>query len=392
MADICFFPSEQDKQGQTDFRYIFLEMEFHQIPFSDLLNAAIAFVRAINDFQGNQFVMDWYVNNRKASQKTIEKAILTCRDKVMIAANGIVKNSRVFNHATFRRYIQSLDFNPEAHGYSSCSEDYPDYFQNEVVPFFDDEKLLKEAILKLFQLEGKKPLGFRDIYDSGCLFVGGKHDKLTPERFWGKAIFCVSVAACEGFLDPVSEQLESILFLLADILKNTNGRIGVCPYKDVNMSSYMTYFGEGYENVDGSHIEAGLSPQEWYPYYYVCGVEWMNYLSALPASRIPREQKNAPGVISFAQNAGLIVKSTDPISKIDVSALSEVKKVLSPVLYPGTYTIDLNKYYQKHLYSMLPRSNWEIVPITSVEVSVKGSTVTFGNISKSPENGSGGCL
>ena len=31
MADICFSPSEQDKQGQTDFRYIFLEMEFRVI-------------------------------------------------------------------------------------------------------------------------------------------------------------------------------------------------------------------------------------------------------------------------------------------------------------------------------------------------------------------------
>lgn len=379
MTDICFFPSEQKLQGLSDYRVLFLEMEFHQVSLSDLTEAAIAFIRAINNFQGNQFIMDWYVNDHRVNHKTIEKAIRECREKVVISADGVVKNTRVYNLSTFRQYVHSLYLHPKAYGVSSYSEDYPEYFRNGLVPFFENEKLLKEAILKLFQLEGKKPLGFRGIYDSGCIFLGGKHRNRTPERFWGEALFFVSVAACERFLNPAAEQLESVLLLLADILKHTNGRIGVGPRKTGHASPYMTYFGYELDHADGSHLEAGFPAREWYSNYYVCGAEWMNYLSELPAKRIKGERKNADGVISFQQNKGLVVKSTFPVSEIDVSALSAVKKVLSSVLYPGKFTIDLNKYYltKSPLYSMLPRSSWEVVPITSDEISVEGSVVTF---------------
>ena len=377
---MLFSPLEKDQQGFTDYRVLYMEMEFHQILFSNLLEAAIALVRAINDFQGDQFLMDWNVNNRKVSQNSVEKAIFQSSDKLIICADGIVKSSSIYNTPTFRQYKRSLFQIPSAVGDSLYSIDYPDSFQQELVPSFENDKLLKEAILRFFQIEGKKTLGYRNPYDSGCVFLGGKHyRKTTPELFWGKIVFYVSVAACDRFLDKAAEQLESVLLLLTDILKYANGRIGIGAKKNYHMSPYMTYFGKGYDNVDGSHLDTVFSPREWYPYYYICGVEWMNYLSALPSSRIQREHINVDGVISFQKNDGMVVKSRHPISESSIKALSELKSVVSSVLYPGRTSIDLKKLYSNkcHLYSMLPRCNWEIVPISSNEVSVKDSIVTF---------------
>lgn len=379
MADICFSSVESYEEGLADYRVLFMEMEFHQIHSSSLLEAAITFAHSINDLQSDQFIMDWNINHLKGNQKTIDNVIRQqFKDKLIISADGVIKNNRIPNISAFRKYQRNLFLNPVSYGVSSYSTDYPNYFRTNLVPFLDNDALLKDSLLKLFQLEGKKPLGRKNIYDSGCIFIGGRHSKKTnPQLFWGKLEYYVSVNVCGQFLDKIAERLCSILYIMAAILKHTNGRIGIGPQKIDHISSYMTYFGGGYDNTDGSHIDANFSPSEWYPYYYICGVEWMNYLSALPANRIRIKQMD--GITSLFQNDGMIIKVNRPISKMKIQDLSKIKACLSSVLYPGKSTIDVKQYYNSdtQLYSMLPRSNWEIVPISNDEIYVKDSVVTF---------------
>lgn len=379
MGTISFIPHKASKLDLSDCRMLYLEMEFHTVTFSDVLDSAIMYVRAIDDFQSGQFVTDWSVNSHHIKAAALEQTILQCKDKLAIFAEGVVKSSTIATLSSMRKHYKQFQLDPFVPKPSFFSADFPDRFQTGITPYIGDDSSLKKAIFDLFQENGKRFLGNRSWLDSGSLFVAYKHSRKTcPVMYRGKIVYYISVDSCGGFLDEAAEALGAILLRFGNMLKTANGRIGIGPWAAVDWSPYMTYFGGGYENVDGSHLAAEFPPEEWYPYYYICGIEWMNYLSSLPANRINCDIQKTIGVVSNCENGGMVIKLHQPISKVEPGDLTQIKHIMSPVLFPGKSVFDMKKYLTKPFsYSWLPRRCWEIVPISIDDIHVKDSVVTF---------------
>jgi hypothetical protein len=147
-------------------------------------------------------------------------------------------------------------------------------------------------------------------------------------------------------------------------------------------SPYMDYFG-AYRNSDGSHIDVGYTPNEWYYSYYLCGVEWANVISPLARKHIPQLISEAAITKTVAveevNSGAILLKSQNEITQFDIDDSTVLKQLVQDALYPGgsefsvKKMLDLNSIKQN--CAALPRHNWAIVPVLEEEIEIVGSKI-----------------
>lgn len=379
--NIVFECVEKKRAAYVDCRVLFLEMEFHQAPLSAVREAAKRLVSSVEGFQADQFVNDWHVNERRKRGPALQKAIDDCEKWIIVGTDSVVKSGTVDTLSSLQKYSRECLFGAASPGPSLYSLDYPAFFQRKITPTFRDDQLLKRAILELFAEKDRKMIGYPGGFDAGCLFASGLQKRPGEQKLYcGTLRFWISVTACGRSLDLAAEEFGRILLLLNGILPHANGRVGIAPLgTNTFFSPYMRYFGEGYDGVDGTHQDAGFDPDEWYPYYYLCGMEWMNLISSLTMIHLGPERLNSPALQKTAASDAVLVSLKKPISQLDLSDMEEIKNALYPALYPGTSTFHLRELYKGNhqFYAMLPRSGWELVPLSPWELEVQDTIATF---------------
>jgi hypothetical protein len=149
----------------------------------------------------------------------------------------------------------------------------------------------------------------------------------------------------------------------------------------------MKYFGMD-PVTDDSHLDAGVSEQEWYSTYYLCGIEWANIISPLAAQHIPNLLEDASTVpnvcVKQMENGSFFLRSSKPIDQVDVSDLLPMKRLVYPALYPDGSIIPIRHLVlsEKTVFSdfflgTCPRSNWAIIPMLENEIETVYTDLVF---------------
>jgi len=156
----------------------------------------------------------------------------------------------------------------------------------------------------------------------------------------------------------------------------------------VGTHPYMAYFGSN-RNSDGSHIDTGQTPEEWYSTYYLQGVEWANIVSPRAKDHILHSLQGAVNseIIQYRElsGGGILLKSAKPILACDVADAIELKKIVEDALYPGGRAKSVKQLLSaidNHHISYLPRNDWAIVPIYPEEIEFVGENLVFRSGSK----------
>ena len=145
----------------------------------------------------------------------------------------------------------------------------------------------------------------------------------------------------------------------------------------------MRYFGNNLIE-DNSYEDAQCSPKEWFPTYYLCGVEWFNILSPQAKYHIREmasHQNRTDIYIHMHDSGSLLVKSTKPITQYSYDDACEIKRIVLPALFPGKNAIPLRAIYpwsgSQRVYAWCPRNDWAIVPVVQTELKIIGTDIVF---------------
>ena len=146
----------------------------------------------------------------------------------------------------------------------------------------------------------------------------------------------------------------------------------------------MRYFGHGTEH-DGSHEDVGFLPKEWYPTYYLPGVEWFNILSPLVQRHIPEVNTGSVAKqdahIEKLSGGGLLITSPQSIDAYDIPDARKLKRIVYSALNPGGAYYSIRRKLlvddDEWMFEGLPRHDWAIVPVFEEEVSIVGTDLVI---------------
>lgn len=299
-------------------------------------------------------------------------------------------SAKVYNQATLKRYRSDLSrINPVyAFGWNEDtlfggSYDYPEYIRKVFPSGRPTNEKLIEGIHCMFQEPDRKYIGLHRNADFEMRF-SVKPYQSNPAMFFGKGIISLSAFGLGDYVDLVAEKFKEYAISLAQKYLHLNIHVMLQPRQFLEiMSPYMWYFGK-HVTGDGSHTRFGVSPEEWYKGYYLCGVEWVNILSPMTSQLLsPVDLSNMSGRIACAINDKVtIIAANKPITQYCVEDAFEMKQLLAPALYPGSTVHTLRAIFPHNgsfpAYNLGPRAQWEIVPISKHEITILGPEIVYG--------------
>lgn len=370
----------------TDCRCIYMEVQFQKTALDQVKAAAQILVRYMQNLMDGHMVAKWVLGERSISEAKLLDAVANADHFFDLYAEGNVITPYVYNKRTLREFEQTLTYDWTIPRLRQ-SADYWDYIDQCFAGKFSDYDL-KEAIYALFYEEGRIPLGNYNSYDISCQcftapyanipFLGYGHIQITL------ALGCISEYAQE-FANSLSDLMRQLCLSLGD----ANGRVGVnhSPSGQYS-SSYMRYFGC---TIPVSHTAAcpsNCNHIEWAPYYYLCGIEWANIISASVQKRLPNLSKDAadhPNIIhEELPNGSVFLGLAKPILSVSPVDLLALRDLVDDVLYPGcSIRYDLSEM-RKHNDLYCPRYMWEIVPIREDDIIIENGILHFVKSTPSP--------
>lgn len=364
----------------VDCRMIQLELDFFLLSDKQLKEFARYCALQVESVLGDDFFCNWQ-KNRNMKLKTLLEKIEKNQDDMLFFCDADVLSEVVYDQKSFNAYEKKLSTPIVIMNRldRDVSRDYFDIFE-QYLPCFNDQSRCKDAILKLFYEKGKVKRAYWKEHDSRMCFASRKYAERKNLNY-GNFKFTMGLK-CLNDINEYANKLIDIAVKATEISPNINARVAISPISSwQSCNAYRFYFNE--EINDGSHIKEGFLEKEWYPYYYLQGVDWFNLLSPLITSRFHREEKdmkNNGNVILKTLSKGLItIQSTCEIEELDVYELREIREVLYPVLHPRKGKIVFKDLNNPTLWTTWakPRLWWEHLPIFENEISVDTEAIHF---------------
>lgn len=363
----------------TDCRSIYLEVQFHKTTVDALKEGAIRFVQFVHELIGKSIVVKWTLGDKTISENKLNDTIRNLTRPVSFFAEGNVITPYVHNKQTLHQFQKTLQYDwtiPRA----QQSADYWEFIDRRFKDCSSDSAF-KEAVCDLFHESNRINLNYYNTYDLQCSFFSTSYWD-SPGQCHGSISAALGLGCTVGFEQNIADFFVDFMKELCPVLGLANGRVGIAPNPGGKYySPYMQYFGMGHVYGDHSHKEENCLPNEWYPYYYLCGVEWGNIISTLTQKHLPMLRKNLQEQETvFSQelsNGGLFVGLNKPILQIELPDMFILRNLVNEALYPGEgREYDLSEL-RKHGNTFLPRHGWELVPIYNDEIIVKKGVLSF---------------
>lgn len=363
----------------TDCRCIYLEVQFNRTSIDALREGAVRFVQYIHELMGKSVVAKWTFGDKAISENKLYDAICDTTQPVSFFAEGNVITPYVYDKRTLQQFQKTLQ-----HDWTipriQQSADYWEYIDHRFKECGSDS-LLKEAVCDLFHEPNRINLNYYNACDLQCKFFSNPYWN-DPKQCHGSISVTLGLGCVAGFEQNIAESYVEFIKELCPILGLANGRVGISPQPaGQHLSSYMQYFGMGHVHGDNSHKIENCWPNEWYPYYYLCGVEWGNVISPLTQKHLPmireniQEQKTV--ISEELPNGSLFVGLNKPILQTDLQDMFILRQLVDEALYPGEgREYDLVEL-RKHNSTVSPRSAWELVPVYNDEIVVKDGVLSF---------------
>ena len=381
------FQTLSDQLGKlTDQRRLFFEIEFHRVSTETAKQAEISFFELLSAFFEQQFVTIWKFGSRAVSGKRILEEIETSQTFVTsISVQANVRSEKIKTKKDFREYLHKRLYYVRAK-LPAPTETYLRYFDEHIRPRVGRDDELKTALLLLFREEPRANYDEWNGIDADGQFLASARDPTDPLRH-GSIKFSIALECLVNNIDQTAENFLRFVEKLCGILRNANGRVGICTrarWGARHFSDYSSYFSQDYHTTnagfDQSHLAVPAAPSEWYPFYYIHGAEWGNVISPLTQRLLPGIFEKVPATITRIElrNGGLVVQSKHSISDFTMNDCAEMKCILYPALYPGCSRRVLTpSMSMQELWAHGPRSHWEMVPVDENELTVIESTAFF---------------
>lgn len=364
----------------VDCRMIRLEIDFFLLSNIQQKELARYCALQIDSILSDEFFCHWE-EKRHVKLKTLLEKIEKNEEDICFFCDANVLSEIVYDSKSFNAYEKKITSTSIIENWydRDVSSDYFDTFK-QYLPQFNDQSKCKEAIIKLFYEKGKIKTAYWKNHDASAYFKSRKYKK-RADLYHGVFYFTIGLN-CLNDTEEYVDRLINFAIKATDISTNINARIAISPiYSWESCNAYRYYFNE--KENDNSHVRLGFCEDEWYPYYYLPGVDWFNLLSPLVASRLnstKRDIKDCQNlVLKTFPNGTITVQSTSKIDELDVYELREIREVLYPVLYPRKGKIlfkDLNNQLLWCSWAK-PRLWWEHLPIFEDEISVDSEAVYF---------------
>lgn len=365
-----------------DCRMVQLEIDFHNASKQQLFELAEHCARSIDNILSEGCFCQWRFGGRHLSYISLLTKISQCTRDFDFSFEADILSNVVYNSKTFRAYDRFIQQESIGHWIDySVSSDYFKFFDS-CFAKLDNPNKYKDAIIRIFNEPGKYKRSMWRQHDASGYFMSYPYVNNTS-MYRGTFRLQIALKCLGSTVTSFSEKLIHIVLRSIGILPSISSRISLSPLSAPSACSpHMVYFG-GDISKESIPIEVGCLDNEWYPYYYFCGVEWFNLLSPLQASHLSDQvtlnNKNEQMELAAYPNGSILVKLNKPIESMDVDDLVDVKKYLYKALYPGKSMINLNYLLDKTAYGFLakPRQEWEYIPIFSDEIEIDNQYVVF---------------
>ena len=377
-------------QQIVDCRLLYFEIDFHQVEREALTKASLEYYNTVQAFERECFVSSWEVNNRRIASSKMEESIVNFQKSLQITCESNVRSDTIRLKSDLREYLRKQEHDTSLPFQNRFSADFPDYYTAHFSSCLDDKEAFRTAILRLFNENRKYKYGYYRGPDAWGMFYSIPYIN-NPHRFHGRIHYAIAIGCISDAVSIVAKMFSLAMRGICNLLKSANGRVGIAPYPiDVeHISPYMKYFGERgieYEKVgDKSHLEFNCHPKEWYPFYYLCGVQWANVLSRLTLAHLPskaiKELEESP-LFAFEQQAcgSVYIQFNMDVLALEASDLAILKQLLYTALFPGRAEFPLLKTRQAIMPWAFPRSSWETVSVFPEELEITNSRIIFQHI------------
>jgi len=309
--------------------------------------------------------------------------------ELCVDLTAIAKNDSVYNQTTFSKYMQllrmGLPFCSIPNAFRQCAPDYPAYFASHFPPKCSEPEQLKQSLLRTFNEPGHKSLGFvRGLDLTGGFF--GSISTTEPGIYQGKVCLTAVLACIAAHFPEFISVLEAFAVHTAETYGRMNALLGVdVGPMSTDCNPYRMYFShisrEQIANTSANGIPFVAS--DVYPYYFLCGMSWLNIVSANTRTLIPNALElaaNNPDLIARnLKNGSLYLRcAADPLNT-DIPDIQQGKRILYNALYPGRQQLRISDLYDTAFYSppAKPRTNWELVPVDAEEIEVTDTLITL---------------
>ncbi len=380
MAPHICFQTMSDQLGMyVDARALYLKIDFCGVPLNEVKKVAIAFYQFVQEFYQDQFVVSYGVpaGNYIKYPRDILREIIESKIGPVFVIEANVKTSSFYLKKHLNQFRKKLCFDPSIPN-KTYSLDFDAYYDERLKPHLGNENDLKQALLKLFSENGKKPIFSYHAFDSQGLFYS-MPEHLGSSKYHGAVFLSLSIGCLNEYLNTAAELFALELKHLCTALRTAGGQVSVCPYPFANGNDpYSSYFRERDLPQDNEAPE-DCSPRYWNRVSYLSGCAWANVLSPMAQKRIGfgslKPVENEMFYIEKLSSDGVFVRLNNSAAFVDVDDLKNLKHYLYPALYPGKSVWPI----QHKILSVarFPRSRWEMVPLLSNEISIRDGYITF---------------
>lgn len=343
-----------------DCRMLTLDGKYFGLTEDQTLGLAEKFYLLADGMFAHSCLLSWRCSNRSIQKSSdITGTKIKAGEIFEISMLGDVKSEVVFNKTSLRAYDRRLKNDTMFYlGLTPpfSSADYPKYAMAELDPYRCSPQQLREALLKLFNIEGRCNMGLYRQHDLEACFNSASTNENT---FSGEFFLEISCHCLGGELDETAEKLYEFSKSLVSEYANVNMTIGVFQ----SDRDWERYFGA----PTASSGNTMLHEDE-----YVTKVGWANIISPQTACLLDSSEEtvfSAPLRCERLENGAVCIRSDSAASGTTISDLKRIKMTIYPTLLPSIAEFDNDWPYF--------RSQWENVAVLDNELLTDGDKVIF---------------
>ena len=373
---------------QEDLRVIECGVKFYMLDKNEVESLGMECARWILAKLSPYGVERWFVHttNMERPKWRITSVRQAKLEKIMdaiqasgfdFAVDGCFVSDRVYNGKSLNEYWNYLNQHATFH---IAPLDYQRYFLEHFSDPNIEPEVLKKELLALFHAPGRRWRGCGELCSEyGGFFISFPYDNF-PDKYRGTFRCSVNAGCIQIGADAFAEELVELVTDFSRRYHNLNAyvRCDSCSGE----TSHRRYFANRVDaERTGAHLRANCSAAEFYPSYFLEGVEWFNLIGPRAAHHLPDlAAKDSPEMqIQRLPWGSWCARAKTGILNVDVTDLIPIKRVLYPALYPGHHTFGREIQMDPKIFTtgQKLRSMWEQVPVFPEELTVTDTEIIF---------------
>ena len=370
-----------------DSRCVQFELSYFMLNKKQTDSLMLLFYNWCHSFMNNQCIDEWYWGQRKTASSSIPLR-LAQTNAYTFGLDANVISDIVYDKKSYtvnkKKLLSEISISQRD---LDCSRDYYEFYDSQFLEVPETPSAWKSALLSFFDEKSRvcsSCITATDIhaFASACPYYS------KPNLFYGNVRFSVFLYCISDDISSVTANMVAFLREASVSLGNINACISLSPILSPSpCSPHMTYFG-GNVLQDGTHIAAGVMPNEWYKFYYLQGAEWFNIVSPLVQRHVTTLSSDVLKYSNIAyetlDSGAVAIWVTKEITNVDVDDLIPMKRILYHALYPGVMSVEKQFIISPEVIGLIakPRRRWELIPIFDDEIIVTDKHIVFQHCSK----------